>query len=625
LEGAMKPFRILTGLAIAVRLGATQPEAWDNRELEGFVDGLMAAQQKAHHFAGAVVVIVRDSKVAFEKGYGFADFAERKPVDAKRTLFRVASNSKMFVWTAVMQLVEQGKLDLHTDVNQYLQGLRVPPAFDQPVTLAHLMTHTAGFEDKVVGLFARTPDKMRPLAELLRKDMPARVFPPGKVTAYSNYGTSLAALIVEQVSGVPYEKYLQTRILDPLGMAHATLAQPLPAAIAADMSKGYRWASGRLSEQSFEYVPWAPCGGMSVSGEDMGRFMMAHLNGGALAESRILRPETARLMREPLQSYSPKINGMLHGFMEMNWNGEKIYGHGGDTVWFHSLTAMLPERRMGVFIAYNTDTGSAARSEFSPVFFDHFFPWPLPKESLIPKDKRPTLERFAGSYYAARASATDLTKIQRLMTTVSMSAGPDGYLVTNAGGQIARWRQTEPLVFAEVDGTRRLVFRENERGEVMDACAPVCVSVLQKQTWWESRPVQLAYLGACLAILALALVGLPIAAVLQRKRAKPAGSRLARLNAWLVSLALLAGFAILLAKAQDPGEIVFGSLPGLNAGLTLWAVGAVLTIALLAWIPAAWRSGWWRLTGRISVTLIGLAALGAVIWLHHWNLLGWKY
>lgn len=624
--------RIASGLAafilleVSVCAAPPRPEAWDSSQLEAFVDGMMEAQQKAHHFAGAVVAIVRDGQVALEKGYGFADFAARKPVDAQRTLFRVASNSKMFVWTAVMQLVEQGKLDLQTDVNHYLKGLQVPPAFGQPITLEHLMTHTAGFEDKFIGLFSKTPDKMRPLAKLLKDEMPARVYPPGKVTAYSNYGTSLAALIVEQVSGVPYEKYLQTRILDPLGMAHATLAQPLPESLAADISKGYRWTGGRLIEQSFEYVPWAPCGGMSVSGDSMTRFMMAHLNDGALAEARILRPETARAMRERFAAFSPAMNGMLHGFMDMNWNGEKIYGHGGDTVWFHSLTAMLPERRIGVFVAYNTDSGASARGEFSPAFFDHFFPLQLVREPAARKETRTSLERFAGTYCVTRASETDLTRIQKLLTAVSMSTDPDGYLVTNSRGWAARWRQTDPLVFAEVDGKRQLVFRETERGEVMDACAsPICLAILQKQPWWESRTAQFAFLAACLAVLAIALVSLPIAAIIQRKQQKPAGSQLARLNAWLASLALVTGFAIMSVKLQDPGEIVFGSLPGLSAALTLWVAGAVLSIALMVFILAAWRSTWWNRTGRISMTLVGLAAAGAVLWLHHWNLLGWRF
>jgi CubicO group peptidase (beta-lactamase class C family) len=598
---------------------------WDPREAEGFMDGVMEAQQKAHHFAGAVVVIVRDGEVVLEKGYGFSDFAARKPVDPKRTLFRVASNSKMFVWTSVMQLVEQGKLDLHTDVNRYLKGVQIPNTFPEPVTLENLMTHTAGFEDKVIGLFARDRDKMLPLADLMKRDVPRRIFPPGKVTAYSNYGTTLAALIVEQVSGMPYERYLDEHILKPLGMEHATLSQPLPAALAADISKGYRWSGGELEEQPFEYVPWAPCGGMSVSGEDMGRFMMAHLNDGALGATRILRADTAREMRVKLTSFSPKINGMLHGFMELNWNGEKVYGHGGDTLWFHSLTAMIPERRMGVFVAYNTDSGATARSEFPPVFFDHYFPSPIPKPDEIAKRDRSNLQRFAGTYEVSRASETDATKLMKLLNSVTIGVDSKGRLVTS-GNETARWVQIEPLVFQEVDGKRQLVFRENEKGEIADACAsPICVQILRKQPAWESRSVQIVSGVACLVVLTVAVIALPITAVLQRHEPKRAGSRMARAMAWLTSAAILTGLIISAQAMKNPTDIVFGVSPGMRTGFGIWTAGALLSLILAGYTFLAWRRSWWRLAGRISLTLVCVAALATAVWLNHWNLLSWRY
>ena len=615
--------RLVLALALASAAGAQQTKDWDSREVEGFVDGLMESQKNAHHFAGAVVVIVRDNQVAFEKGYGYADFEARQPVDPKHTLFRVASNSKMFIWTAVMQLVEEGKLDLHTDVNRYLKGVQIPATFPEPVTLEHLMTHTAGFEDKIIGLFARTPDRMRPLADLMKNDMPRRIFPPGKVTAYSNYGAALAALVVEQVAGVPYEEYLKTRILDPLGMKYATLAQPVPREIAANLSHGYRWANGRLKEETFEYVPWAPCGGMSISGEDMGRFMLAHLNDGASGTARILRTETARAMRERLTSFSPRTNGMLHGFMEMNWNGETILGHGGDTIWFHSLTAMLPARHLGVFVAYNTESGATARDQFSVAFFDHYFPSPLAREAPPPKERRASLERFSGSYFPTRVSESDASKVIELASALSVSVNSDGYLVTS---QNDRWRQVEPLVFVEVDGKHQTVFRQDEHGQVKDQCSsPICVVELQKQAWWNSRGLQRTWIGICAAILVCALIGFPIAATLQRGQANPAGSKLARLIAWLVSATFVAGAVMVGIGLQDPSEIVFAVPPAMRAGLTLWMVELVLSIGLVVFAVAAWRRKWWRLAGRVSLTLVCLATLGAALWLNHWNLLGWKY
>jgi CubicO group peptidase (beta-lactamase class C family) len=606
--------------------GASPGRTWDVGEMHGFVDGLMEAQQKAYHFAGAVVVVVSNGQVVLQKGYGYADFAERKAVNPERTLFRIASNSKMFVWTAVMQIVEEGKIDLRADVNQYLKGFRVPSTFPVPVTMEHLMTHTAGFEDHVIGLFSESADKMRPLAELMQTQMPKREFPPGQMAAYSNYGTTLAALVVEQVSGIPYERYLVEKILRPLGMAHSALSQPLPGGLAADMSRGYEWIAGRLEDKPFEYVPWGPCGGMSVSGADMGRFMIAHLRDGSLGEARILRPETARTMRTRLSSPYSLNAGMLHGFFPMDWNGQKVFGHGGDTVWFHSQTAMMPEQDLGVFVAYNTDSGSRARSEFLPAFLDHYYPKPLPKEPPPPKDRQSELRRFSGTYFAARSSFTDVSKIGRLVNAYRISVDSDGYLVSVSEGDPVRWRQVEPLLFQQVDGKRRIAFREDSAGEILDFCSsPLCIVAMQKQPWWETPNLQRAILGTCLALLAGGLIGIPIAAVFQRRQSRPRLSKLARLAAWLSCLLWIAGFGYFALKMQELQRIVFGPTPELKLVLNIWLAAALSTIIHALFALAAWRHGWWRPTGRLFFALLVLGSIGCILWLNHWNLLGWKY
>jgi hypothetical protein len=468
---------------------------------------------------------------------------------------------------------------------------------------------------------------MRPLAALMRDQMPARIFAPGTITAYSNYGTALAGLIVEQVSGVPYEKYLEDRVLAPLKVAHATIRQPVPANLSADLSKGYQWTAGRLLEQPFEYVPWAPAGGMSVSGEDMGRFMLAHLNDGALGHSRILRTETARAMRGKLTSFSPKINGMLHGFMESNWSGVTAYGHGGDTIWFHSQTTMVPAHNLGVFIAVNTDSGVQARGPFMQAFFDRYFPTPFPKEPAPQKDSRDRLERFTGTYALSRVSENDLTRILKLVGAVSVVVDDDGYLVMRNEGPRTRWRQVEPLVFAQVDGPRQLVFREDERGEIAQFCtSPFCVVAMLRQPWWKGIIPQMVWLGASAVILVAALIGFPIAAILQRKARTPIGSRLTRTLAWTTSLTLVVGLTILLISLQDTNQIVFGAPSRtIRVGLTLFVVGTALTGGLIAAMIVAWKQGWWRMAGRVCLTLVCMATLGTVVWLYQWNLIGWKF
>ena len=185
-------------------------------DLRAFVDGIVPLQLERGNIAGAVVLVVKDGKVLFSKGYGYADVATKKPVTPDGTLFRPGSISKLFTWTAVMQLVEEGKLDLDRDVNDYLD-IKIPPAFGKPITLRNIMTHTSGFQETAKDLFVKDAGDMKPLNEYLKVHMPARIFPPGEIPAYSNYATSMAGYIVQRVSGQPFNDYIEQHILKPSG------------------------------------------------------------------------------------------------------------------------------------------------------------------------------------------------------------------------------------------------------------------------------------------------------------------------------------------------------------------------------------------------------------------------
>jgi hypothetical protein len=288
---------------------------------------------------------------------------------------------------------------------------------------------------------------------------------------------------------------------------------------------------------------------------------------------------------------------------------------------------MVPARNLGVFVAFNTDSGALARNEFMLAFFDRYFPIQFPKEPVPVKDSQARLARFTGTYAQSRVSESDLTTIIKLLGAVSVTVDDDGYLVMRNDGDPTRWRQVEPLVFAQVDGPRQLVFRENERGEIAQLCtSPFCVVAMLRQPWWKGIVPQMVWLGACALILVAAVIGFPIAAVLQRKIRRPIGSRLARALAWTTSLALVVGLVILPIGAGGPNDIVFGTISTmLKVGLTLYVVGTALTIGLLAAMIVAWRRGWWRLAGRVCLTLVCVATMGTVAWLYQWNLIGWRY
>ncbi len=352
-DAAARP--VASAAAPAARQGPT-----DAVEVGAFMDGMMAAQLKDKKVEGATVAVVRDGKLLFAKGYGWADLAKHVPVDPEKTLFRIGSVSKLFTWTALMQLVDEGKVDLHADVNKYLD-FKIPDTYPgHPITVWNLMTHTPGFEDRGFSLFSETSE---PRGRFLAEHIPARVRLPGTYSAYSNYGAALAGYIVERVSGQSWESYVRQHIFEPLGMQHAAMEQPLPKDIAGDMSVGYAKGGEEPQPKEFEtLLPMAPAGSGSVSAEDMGRFMIAQLQNGEFEGRRILSDSIARLMHSRQFAHDPRLPAFDLGFYEQDSHGVHIIGHGGDTQWFHSDLSLFPDENLGVFVSYNTASGGRRAS-----------------------------------------------------------------------------------------------------------------------------------------------------------------------------------------------------------------------------------------------------------------------
>ncbi|HEX3727794.1 MAG TPA: serine hydrolase domain-containing protein, partial [Pirellulales bacterium] len=420
--------------ATAVSTAHREPE--DRAELGAFVDGVMTAHMKDKHIAGATFAMVVDNQPYYAKGYGLADVSANRAVDPETTMFRIASVSKLFTWTAVMQLAEQGQLDLDADVNNYLTEFKIPATYPEPITLKHLLAHTPGFEDHVIGLFARSSDAIEPLGKLLARELPARVRPAGQLASYSNHGTALAGYIVSQVSGMPWEDYIEQRILAPLEMRHTTVRQPAADVLPAEMSHGYHFARGKYEDKGFEYVPAAPAGSMASSAGDMVKFMLAHLQNGRYGSARILQEETARKMREMLFTHDPTLAGMAYGFMRMTYNGEEVVQHGGDTFLFHSYFVMLPQRNAGFFVSYNTDTAGGAREKLFEALLDRYYP-PRDVPAVQTAAKfQDTLARYVGSYGAIRHSYTSIVKLGALFGVVEV--GTDGDTLVLQGGSAAR-------------------------------------------------------------------------------------------------------------------------------------------------------------------------------------------
>ncbi len=598
---------------------AEETKVLDPTTLEAFVNGYMASYLDEAHIAGATVAVIEGEEIIFTKGYGFADVTSRTAVDPDETLFRIGSVSKLFVWTAVMQLVERGAIDLMTDVNEYLTDLTIPENAFPPVTMAQLMTHTAGFDERVLGLFAKDENGLRPLGDILREELPARIRRGGDVISYSNHGAGLAMYIVEQVSGVSWESYLRTNILEPLALEKTSFAQP-PFQIAANrLSKGYRFQKGDFVERPFEFIPLAAVGAVSSSATEMARFMAAHLRLGEAFGVRILEEDSARLMQRALFRPHPEVNGMAHGFMEMDKNGLRVIGHGGDTELFHTLLAFFPDHGIGLFASFNTV--GADYDQFLQAFVDWRFPFEPATTNSI---EASALGRFEGVYRPTRYPHRTIAKLSALMSTVEVTA-EDGALVTELTER-KRWLQEQPLLFREERKSNTLAFREDDEGRITHAfVSEIPVVAFERAPFTETPAFVGATLGGGLMLTALAVSFGPLGFFIRRhydvkldpERRIPIW---ARFSAWGGSLLLLL-FAIGLGLVMtEPMDVVYGLSLGAQTLFWLPALAALLGLLAVLGALRAWGGGRGTFLGRVVFTLVTMAMLVVVWQLWVWNL-----
>lgn len=600
----------------------------ERAELEAFLDGLVSAYRQDHHIAGVTVSVVKDGELFFSKGFGWADMEARKPVDPATSLFRIGSISKLFTWTAVMQLVEEGKLDLDTDVNEYLD-FRIPDTYPEPITLWHILTHTPGFEDRAFGLFGETELSR---GRWLEESLPARVLPPGTYAAYSNYATSLAGYIIERVSGMDWEDYIEVRIMEPLGMVYATGKQPLPEELVPHMSKGYAFEAGAYVEKEFEMVDAsAPAGSVSASADAMARFMIAHLQLGTLGEARILGEETARLMQSRAFGHDPRLNGLALGFYEKSGHGLRAIGHGGNTQWFHSDMALIPSENLGVFMSTNTAGGSAISfGPFFDAFLDHYYPVPPFDPPALPDGFQEEVQKYAGSYVFNRRSHTTFEKVIALMGgEVKVKVGEEAELIVNSPFGTFRARWAEPGLFKMTEGPFDIAFEENEAGKVTHMfMGPAPMMAADKLSFWAGSVFHQVLLGVCLLLFASAVILMPIRFLTQKSvqgldplRGRERGYRWLALGLAVLNLGFLVALS---AVAGSEAAILEGNATPLKLALTLPMLGVAVTLGVLLAAVHALRAGFWGRWGRVHFTLFALAAVVFLLELNYWNLLGWK-
>jgi CubicO group peptidase (beta-lactamase class C family) len=592
-------------------------------DVEAFLDGIVPLQLDREDIAGATIAIVKDGKPLFTKGYGYADVKQKQPVTAE-TLFRPGSVSKLFTWTAVMQLVEQGKLDLGKDVNEYLD-FKIPEAFGQPISLKNILTHTAGFEDRLKDLFIadkRTPN----LGNYLKTHIPNRIFSPGTTPAYSNYGAALAGYVVERVSGQPFNDYIQQNIFKPLGMTHSTFAQPLPPELVPLMSNGYVLASDE--PKKFETVGAFPAGSLTSSAADMSKFMLAHLQDGRLGGAQILKPETTRLMHSRAFGLDPAANAMAYGFYEESRNGRHIIGHGGDTIYFHSDLHLLTDAGVGFFVSYNSAGrgGTDPRTILWDAFLNRYFPAPPLNSSMLDSAKNDA-NAVSGNYIVSRRSES-LLKSLALLAEATVSANEDDTisvsllgLVNDANGKPKRWREVAPMTFRDINGQDSVIFKPDQNGR-MQIILPFPIMVFQRVGLWENSRILLPVAGISLLTMLLTLpLGFVAELVRRHYRQQLKLTALERRLRWAVRIVFalnlffivtLFGFLLLGLKQLE----LFSD----SSNIWIWLIqvigvlGAVGSIVVFYNAFYVWTSDRYQIWGKLQATMFALACLG-VLWL----------
>lgn len=491
-------------------------------EAESWLDGFFLYALRSGDIAGAVVVIVKDEQVLLAKGYGYADYDKQTPVDPKATLFRWGSTSKLFTWTAVMQLVEQGKIDLDADVNQYLD-FRIPPREGKPVTMRNLLTHTAGFEERLNGLIGIEANGAVPLGQFIKQYVPARIFAPGETPAYSNFGAALAGYIIARVSGMSFDDYIDKHLLEPLQMRNSTFRQPLPARFQPHMSKGYQAAS--FPPKPFEIVGPAPAGSLTATGDDLSHFMIAHLQSGRYGSGQILKPETAEEMHTAALTILPRLNRMLLGFYEDNYGDRRVIAHDGDTQWFHSDVHLYIHDGVGLAVSMNSlgKDGAAqeVRSQLIREFEDRYLPSPSADGKFDENTAAGDARMIAGRYSPSRRAETSFVSLVYLSLQAVVADNGDGTIsVSSAAGPSGvplRWREVAPFIWRQEHGTALLAARV-ENGRVVrfsyGELAPI--EMYDRTPWSKSAGWWLPAMVASVMVLLLNSLAWPISAFARR-------------------------------------------------------------------------------------------------------------
>ncbi len=585
--------------------------------LDGLVEGLMTREQ----VPGVIVAVVSGDEVIV-RGYGVAGLDGQTAVGPDNVRFEIGSITKLFTWVAVMMLVEDGRLDLRADVTDYLPGFNVPGS--EPLTLAHLMSHRGGFEESYA-IFDEAIAAL-PRAQALAAAAPDQVFPRGEITSYSNWGAALAGLVVEEVSGQPWEDFVQTRILDPLAMNDTTLAERLRQPDQPPLAQSYTLQGG-IARPAFriDIGAFGPAGATASTASDMARFLRFLMGDGALEGARLLQPDTMAQTRRRLFEDRPQAADMAHGFQSRPRFGTMIYGHGGGLNEFLSNLVFIPEIGAGVFISQNGGAGVSL-----PLLAPDLILADLAADAgLTAPEAQPVPEaaaraaEAAGRYVTNRRTFSGPAQVLAALSPLTVVALADGALLVPTGTlpMPSRFDPIAPDLWQDAMGHRVTVIRDAQ-GRVTRLADGTGAQTHERvrglaDPVWLTAGFALALLLATTSLVGLiwrhglrggSRIGAVVAAV------QVAGA----VTVWALAAA---GVAMALAASRLGSQFLFDQpQPTFEIFLGIAAAVGVLAVALVLSSPFVWRAPGWSLWRRTHQTAFTLALIGLAGLMLNWGL-----
>ena len=644
-------------LALVLMLSAFQPAAAqgygpsDPAELDAFLDDYIAEQMNEYHIPGVVITFVKDGEAFFTKGYGYADIESQMPFD-DNTLLTTASLGKAFTAVGILQLNERGVIDLNEDIRPYFTEFELETRFDEPLTFVNLLTHTDGFEARMIGGAALTQGDLLPLGELIHTYNPTQLYPPGKHITYSDFPANLAGYVTQEISGVPFEQYMADNILSPLGMDSSTFDQHLSDEMIRRLATGYEYQDGAQEEVPLLYIRYAPAGGLRTTASDMNRFMLALLNGGEYNGTRIMDKQTVQMMFTQQFAPDPSMAGITYGLFEHFHNGQRALLRDGDGVGTRSRMVLFPEQNMGFFISYNSGD-SNLRLNIINAIIDRYFP--AENNAPVPMDGyQERASMFAGTYRPLQADVTTFGKSMYFFSQlIEVTATNEGYLSitpTGMGDQssvmggfegISLWVEVESLHFERVDGDGQLSFVQDEAGRVIQMISGQGYhSTFGKVAWYETQSFQIVLIELAglliISMLITAFVTMPLGALVRKIRKQESSEN----NPWLAvaarvwaavvggMLALFVFRAIGVLYAIDAvagmPNFVWGVSDEIVNALNSIYLPVLLSLPLPICAGLAWSNRWWKVSARVHYTLVTLAVMAVIWWANYWNLLGFR-